>query len=351
MKTTSSILTLTGALCVWSATAWAADPIDGMFNTGVDDNGVVRAHGTRETHYRIAAPTRLMGQPYVFTSVGGFPINPWLADNNLSAWIVPTADGDANGPPVDYTYRLYVDLAGYDVASVAVNGQWSTDNLGTDIVINGQGTGNPNNGQFVTWTPFALGGGFFSQGVNTLDFVMNNAPNPGDNPTGIRVELTGTADRIPPGTPASVVSGPDDTTVREGATVVLVVNAAGSYPVTYQWSKGGTAIQGETKAWLQLVDVRQSASGTYSVRVSNADGNVTRSAVLTVIPTPIEVSRVPALLVDGIVGRSYDIDATTALSAAPAWEIFTSIAPLTQTPLVIPVDPTGTGRFFRGREQ
>ena len=37
----------------------------------------------------------------------------------------------------------------------------------------------------------------FIAGVNTLDFVVNNG-GPGINPTGVRVELSGTANRQPP---------------------------------------------------------------------------------------------------------------------------------------------------------
>jgi hypothetical protein len=230
-----------------------------------------------------------------------------------------------------------------------LSGQWATDNAGIDILVNGAGTANPNNAQFVNWTPFSLVG-VFGSGLNTVDFVLNNAP-PNDNPTGVRVEISGLGDRVPPGAPAFILQGPTDVTVREGGTVVFTVSASGSYPITYQWSRNGTVIPGATRAWLELADVRQPAAGTYSVTARNGDGSESSSAVLTVTPTPVEVTRAPALFVGGITGRRYQIDATDSLTIPTPWEIFSTVGPLTETPLVIPIEPTGPQKFFRAQEQ
>jgi hypothetical protein len=47
---------------------------------------------------------------------------------------------------------------------------------------------------FASFTPFTVNSGFIA-GVNTLDFVVNNAPFAGTNPTGLRVEISGTVSR------------------------------------------------------------------------------------------------------------------------------------------------------------
>ena len=63
--------------------------------------------------------------------------------------------------------------------------------------LNGVGTGLTSGG-FLSYTPpFTLNSGFVP-GVNTLDFLVNNA---GDapNPTGLRAELSATADTGPTG--------------------------------------------------------------------------------------------------------------------------------------------------------
>jgi hypothetical protein len=46
---------------------------------------------------------------------------------------------------------------------------------------------------FTGWSSFTLSGGFIA-GVNTLDFIVYNVPQDSGNPTGLRVEMSGTAD-------------------------------------------------------------------------------------------------------------------------------------------------------------
>jgi hypothetical protein len=74
-----------------------------------------------------------------------------------------------------------------------------------DILLNGHSTGNANGAQFVAWTALTINSGFFVAGVNTLDFIVNN----GGGPTGLRVEISGTAD-------------PTGTTIPEPVSFVLL---------------------------------------------------------------------------------------------------------------------------------
>jgi hypothetical protein len=87
-------------------------------------------------------------------------------------------------------------------------GRWMSDNNGLDILVNGTGTGNTT--QFESFrlgfANFTLDDHFVS-GINTIDFVVFNGTD-FVNPTGIRVEMTGTAMPIPePGTWAMVAIG------------------------------------------------------------------------------------------------------------------------------------------------
>jgi hypothetical protein len=77
-------------------------------------------------------------------------------------------------------------------ATAVLIGQWATDNTGSDIVINGVSTGHTAAG-FGGWSSFTLSSGFIA-GVNTLDFIVYNVPQEFGNPTGLRVEMSGTAD-------------------------------------------------------------------------------------------------------------------------------------------------------------
>jgi|GEM_PF-434496 Immunoglobulin I-set domain./Fibrobacter succinogenes major domain (Fib_succ_major). len=68
-----------------------------------------------------------------------------------------------------------------------------------------------------------------------------------------------------------------------GASCSLCVVAAGFPPPTYQWTKNGTAISGATYPTFSLGSIQRSDSGSYSVIVSNSQGNDTSvSAALMV---------------------------------------------------------------------
>lgn len=171
--------------------------IPGLFNTGVDNARAPLADDSLDPHYTLVTGSPIAGTPIVATSAGGFPIPPWLADNSSSTWIAPTAStygqGATDGSAV-YYYQIEFDLTGLDPSTAVITGQWSTDNYGSNILINGVSTGLANHSQFAAWTPFVISNGFVA-GMNTLTFMVNNGylePAP-DGPTGLRVEMTGTA--------------------------------------------------------------------------------------------------------------------------------------------------------------
>ena len=136
------------------------------------------------------------------TSANGFPIGPWLADDTLSAWIGPNSDSSLDGPAGIYDYRTTFDLTGFDPTTASITGQWSMDDSGVDVLLNGVSI-TPASSNFQSWTGFSFNSNFVA-GVNTLDFVIDT----GTGPTGLRVEMSGTAelaaaDSVPE--PATVV--------------------------------------------------------------------------------------------------------------------------------------------------
>jgi hypothetical protein len=177
------------ALLALAGTAHAG-PIN-IFNTGVDVLGNPLSDGTiGDPHYLLLSVPSGTTDISVRTSVGGFPIGPWIGDDLLSAWIGPNNDSSLNGDVGNYDYRTTFDLTGFIPASAVLTGQWATDNPGVDILINGTSTGFSASG-FTDWTPFSISSGFVS-GVNTLDFIVNNQ----GGPTGLRTEVTGTATAV-----------------------------------------------------------------------------------------------------------------------------------------------------------
>ena len=97
-------------------------------------------------------------------------------------------------PSGNYTYTTTFDLTGYVPGTATITGRWAADNAGLNILLNGNSLGLTTTGGFSAFTSFSIptGSGFVA-GLNTLDFVVNNFDGPGNNPSGLRVELTGNA--------------------------------------------------------------------------------------------------------------------------------------------------------------
>lgn len=165
-----------------------AAKINTLFNTGVDENGVVLPHGsTGDSHYSLTTVPGGATGTRVITSDGGFPVvsGIYLADNTISRWIGPNNDDDLNGPAGNYLYTTAFDLTGFNASTATIEGRWATDNEGVDIFVNGVSLGLENTSQFGSFTNFSINSGFV-QGLNTLAFMINNS----EGPTGLRIEFS-----------------------------------------------------------------------------------------------------------------------------------------------------------------
>jgi hypothetical protein len=188
---------------VFLAGAAHAAPIT-IFNTGVNNSGVPLTDtgsgvgATGDPHYTLIAVPSGTTDIQVLTSARNNPnLSTWLGDDLISTWIGPNTDIDANGANGGaYTYRTTFDLSGFDPTTASLTGQWAADNellwsipvVEFGIWLNGVSTGYSGGG-FGFWTPFTISSGFIAS-VNTLDFTVWN----GGGPTGLRVEVTGSAD-------------------------------------------------------------------------------------------------------------------------------------------------------------
>ena len=102
--------------------------------------------------------------------------------------------GFLQDPVGTYTYRTTFDLTGFDISTVSISGQLVADNYIAAIRINGFDIGFQTPGQVgFAFAPFSLPSGHYVSGVNTLEFIVYNTPPNGGNPSGLRVELSGTA--------------------------------------------------------------------------------------------------------------------------------------------------------------
>jgi len=260
------------------------EPIPDLFNTGMDTNGVALAAGAVDSHYQlIVNPDTASTNAIVEGNIPG----AWLADTTTSKWIGPQVD--TSGSVVgSFTYRTVIDLTGRDPNTLVINGQWASDNTGSDILVNGHSTGNPKCTTMGSYTAFNIYGtnGLFVAGPNNIDFVVLNEGAVGF--TGLRVEIIRSNLRIPPGTPPQILTQPAGQTATVGDTVTFTAAARGTAPLSYQWEKNGVAIPAQTTLSLTLTNVTAADSAFYSILVSNPAGSTNSlAAALNVAYQPI----------------------------------------------------------------
>jgi hypothetical protein len=151
-------------------------------NTGVDGNAAKLAPGALDPHWQLVAGPGVTTSRAPFVVTDQHPFGQYFATaDSMWIWQDATAPGDVDTP---YTFRLPLDLTGFDPASVMISGAWGADNDG-EITLNGQapaGTGTfaltgAATDNYNTEHTFAITGGFVA-GVNTLDIQVTNADGP-----------------------------------------------------------------------------------------------------------------------------------------------------------------------------
>jgi hypothetical protein len=97
-------------------------------------------------------------------------------------------------------------------------------------------------------------------------------------------EVTLTVDSGPPPPPLPVIAGqPQSQTAAVGNTIALFVNVTSSSSVTYQWTKDGEILSGQTMPTLALLNVTAADAGGYNVVVTNNAGSVTSATAHVIV--------------------------------------------------------------------
>jgi hypothetical protein len=183
-----------------------ANPI-AIFNTGVDGAGLPLSDGTVDPHWTITSGTLAFPGPDAFVSNAGFP-GLWVANDSISKWISPDANANLEfGFGATYVYQTSFNLTGLVPTTASLSGSWASDNQTLQILLNGTDTLIPPNcanstadtGCFTSLHAFSIPiGSSFTAGNNTLEFIVRNgAVGVNGGPSGLRIEITGTASPVP----------------------------------------------------------------------------------------------------------------------------------------------------------
>ncbi len=87
----------------------------------------------------------------------------------------------------------------------------------------------------------------------------------------------------PPCTAPSITTPPSAVSILSGQTITLSVTAGGTAPFTYAWSQDGNPILGEVSDTLTIAGATVANSGSYTVTITNACGNITSTGVTVTV--------------------------------------------------------------------
>lgn len=180
LKTLS--LATAGALWIAFGVGTAQAATFKIFNTGVANDGSALPDNSIDPHYTI--PVSVNGPSNAF-AVAANPL--YVSNSSTFQWIGPIPNaGNINVSPGLFTYRTTFDLTGLNPNTAVLQGNFSSDNNTVNVLINGASTGiTSSSAGYTSLTPFSINSGFVN-GINTLDFIVNNE----DSPSGLLTEFT-----------------------------------------------------------------------------------------------------------------------------------------------------------------
>lgn len=131
--------------------------------------------------------------------------------------------------------------------------------------------------------------------------------------------VTSAAAKLTVNTPLVITSQPRGATLTSGGPASLSVTVTGTTPVSYQWSKDGTALKGATLATLTIAKAQPVDAGSYQVTATNAAGSVTsQSAALVVNSAPVITTQPVAASVTA--GTPFTLSATASGTAPLSYQ-------------------------------
>jgi hypothetical protein len=171
--------------------------IPGLFNTGVDNNGVALANGAADPHYILS---------YNANGASGIPATvslnnaAWLANDTASKWISVIDNGANSIAGGGYGYQTTFSLAGFLLGTVRLDFMAAIDNAMTNVFLNGVAQNFTYAGFAGYSSTFTMNSGFNS-GVNTLEFGTENQ---GAGPGAFRAVVSGSGLSLNTNSPLAV---------------------------------------------------------------------------------------------------------------------------------------------------
>ena len=161
--------------------------------------------------------------------------------------------------------------------------------------------------------------------------------------------VTVTPSALQPTLLANLVGG----TAYEGEAVTFTARVSTSDPVTYRWTKNGTAVDGATSGTLRIDAVQGVDAGAYRAEVTSGGvSGVTSVIDLSVVAppvislSPLSAGQATTLTLITLPGRSYRVESLISLSGLDWLEVTTVTAEATTTQVPIPALDS-SARFFR----
>jgi hypothetical protein len=221
-------------------------------------------------------------------------LNALAADTN-SAFIGWAGDATGTANPLTLTLDTNkVVIASFGSApSVTIMPPSQTVLVGSNAVLNAIGAGLPPlNYQWLRdFTPI-------TSATNTSYTIYNAQPaDQGayrviiSNPYGTATSTVATITVV---SPPSITLQPLSSTVAAGIRLQLIVGAAGTSPLSYQWFNGSGAVPGATDASYYFGPVQTNQAGSYYAVVTNPYGAATSSVAVVTVYIPVRILVQPA---------------------------------------------------------
>jgi hypothetical protein len=297
-----------------------------LVSSEVSVGGTVLSTGTAtspEIPVQLLAPVRFGTQPQAATAEaggaatfsasaegGGVLAYTWERERGGRWSLVP----GATGPTLSLTGLRVSDTGGYRVnVSNARGGKTSEAGLlsvrGVDVIVrqpfaSAEGSRSAAPGDLVAFEVGAVGTDLVYQWrKNGVALSTPSAATARLVLTGVALENAGLYDvlvqhaygssvsrsvKLLVDAPASITTQPADTLVLGGAPATLVVRAAGTEPLSYQWRRNGVPVAGGTGSALVT-----SEAGLYEVTVENTAGREVSRAVTVAVPKPVLIVQQP----------------------------------------------------------